>query len=142
MLPAPVAVMQARHIAAARMHLASAHGLAADHGAPGTAERHTRHTERGALDTAYARIHEPLWDLQQYAERSALASGAIVALPELMKPNDPADQALYPSMHLGVAVVSAEFRADLGVVAGQWVRDVPGPMRLVSSRIAWGEGLK
>ncbi|NKY53930.1 hypothetical protein [Nocardia vermiculata] len=102
-LPTPVAVMQARHVAAARMHLATAHGLAADHGAPGAVDRHARHTGGGALDAVHARIRESLWDLQQYAERSALASGAIDALPELMKPNDPADQALYPSMHLWCA---------------------------------------
>ncbi|WP_306358961.1 MULTISPECIES: hypothetical protein [unclassified Nocardia] len=97
-LPAPVAVMQARHIAAARMHLATARGLAAEHGAPGTVQRSGR-GGAGPLDTAYDQLRESLWDLQGYAERTALASGAIDALPEVMKPNDPADKALYPGLH-------------------------------------------
>lgn len=101
-LPAPVAVMMARHLNAAGMHLGAAKRLAAGNGAPGYRDLGG---EDGPMDAAHSRAFGWVYHLGLFAERSAVASGAIEAVPAPWGDATPAQKraynALYPAREAG-----------------------------------------
>ncbi|WP_225732031.1 MULTISPECIES: hypothetical protein [unclassified Nocardia] len=96
-LPVPVAVMVARNFAASAQHLAVAHRLATDHAALAA-----RGAEVDSLDEASSQVRKWIYHLERYAERSAVSSGVIAELPELLG-GRAISQTLYPSQHLWCA---------------------------------------
>ncbi|MGP4030201.1 hypothetical protein [Actinomadura sp. 3N407] len=101
-LPAPVAVMMARHLNAAGMHLGAAKRLAADNGAPGYRDLGR---EDGPMDTAHSRAFGWVYHLGQFAERTTVASSAAEAVPAPWGDATPAQkrayEALYPNRGSG-----------------------------------------
>ncbi len=102
-IPQPAAVMLARHARAARLHLGSWRALAEGSQAlPRDSGSSWEEPSGPAAPVLQARQTAglALLDLEQWSERTALASGAITALPDLLGPPTPggsaAERALYP----------------------------------------------
>lgn len=104
-LPAPVALMMARHFKAAALHLGAARKLATDNRAPGYNRLGDR--KDGPLDQAHSKASKWIYRLGLYAERTAVASGTVAEMPNPFGNATPAgqqaDQALYPGPHLWCA---------------------------------------
>jgi hypothetical protein len=102
-VPQPVAVMLARHIRAARFHLGSWRGMAeAARALPRDRAWENPSGPTAPIIQADHTAHQALLELEQWSERTALASGAIPALPDFFGPHTPkgqaAERALYPQV--------------------------------------------
>jgi len=100
-VPQPVAVMLARHARAARFHLGSWRGMAESARAlPRDRAWEEPSGPAAPIIKADHTAHSALLELEQWSERTALASGAITALPDFFGPSTPegsaAARALYP----------------------------------------------
>jgi hypothetical protein len=102
-VPQPVAVMLARHARAARLHLGTWRALAEGSRAlPRDSGPDREHPSGPAAPIAQAHRTAglALLDLEGWSERTAMASGAITALPVVLGPATPdgtaAERALYP----------------------------------------------
>ncbi|MFC3985195.1 hypothetical protein [Streptosporangium jomthongense] len=103
-LTAPVATRLARHLVAARQHLGQATRLAHEHGAAAFAPSdHLRDRPGGPLTEIAEAASSDVWQLVGWAERTALASGAVPALPNPFGNGTPeqrqAYEILYPDQH-------------------------------------------
>lgn len=109
-MPAPTAIMLARHLDAATLHLGAVKTLA--RGADLTALGGRYDKDTGPLTPTATAAHHALYELRRWAETSAVASGAIQADPmQAWTTGDPqakaaghaAQEALYPARHLWCA---------------------------------------
>jgi hypothetical protein len=107
-MPAPTAIMLARHLDAATLHLGAAATLARDADLTAWGDRYGT---SGPLKPTATAAHHALYELRRWAETSAVASGAIHADPMQAWASDPQDkqaghaaqEALYPARHLWCA---------------------------------------
>ncbi|MEU7457517.1 hypothetical protein [Streptosporangium roseum] len=109
-VPAPVAVMLARHLFAATQHIGRARRLAADHHVPAFAEGdHRRDRPGGPLHEISTDITGDLFGLVDWANRTAHACGAVPAVTTLLGGSDAeqrqAYEILYPDSHTWCASV-------------------------------------
>jgi hypothetical protein len=101
-VPQPVAVMMARHLQAAMNHLGRWTSLGQEAMALPESPRLGEKPKGPAAPVLAARseAHRILYHLQQWTERTAVASGAVPVMPELFGPVSPegraARKALYP----------------------------------------------
>lgn len=103
-VPAPVAVMLARHLFAATQHIGRARRLAADHNVPAFAEGdHRRDRPGGPLHEISTDMTGDLSGLVDWANRTAHACGAAPAVTTMLGGSDAeqrqAYEILYPDSH-------------------------------------------
>lgn len=136
-LTAPVATRLARHLVAARQHLGQAKKLAHEHGAQAFAPAdHLRDRPGGPLTEIAEAATKDVGQLVGWAERTALASGAVPALPNPFGGATPeqreAYEILYPDQHTWCAFPGGKLpapgeRADQA--AGRaTTHSLPGPV--------------
>lgn len=97
-LPAPVALMIARHVRAAEMHIGTGRRIAEDYGVP-IERRRSYDSSPGPLADAVDRIWEGLHQFHQWADRTAVASGVVPVEPGYFQQTEQqkaAERTLYP----------------------------------------------
>jgi len=135
--------MLARHVRAARFHLGSWRSMAGARALPRDRAWEDPSGPAAPIIKADHTAHHALLELEQWSERTALASGAITAVPDFFGPSTPegsaAARALYPQVDGdsgGWCAVAGghlpqpgEEHADAEPDAGRGVRQcLPGPV--------------
>ncbi|MDT7789569.1 MAG: hypothetical protein QOF58_7988 [Pseudonocardiales bacterium] len=100
-VPAPVAVMMARNLHAARLHLNAVYRLAQNNGVLPFFRSDKPTGMAARLDAALSQLGSRVLDLRDWSERTAHHSGAIDSVPEILSndnASETARQALYPEL--------------------------------------------
>lgn len=102
-LPAPVALMVARHVRAAELHFGAGRRMAEDYGAP--IKDGSYGSSAGPLADAVDRVRKGLHEVGRWAARSAVASGVVAVEPGYFQQTEDqraAEGVLYPGVTSGV----------------------------------------